>query len=905
VGWFAHRAIVLCLLTGMALVGAGVSSAALAQAAVTPGALSQLPSPANCVTEEEHAAPAPACGTLVAKEAMSFSYQAQVSPDGKNVYSVAVNGALIEYARNLADGALTVIGCVSGTNKVCAINSTLEAPAMTAPAAVAISPDGSSVYVVTQGTDNAVVELSRNSETGLLSEIGCISHEASSPCATKEAKGLNVPYGVTVSADGKNVYVTGYADEAVAEFARNTETGELTQLAAPNDCISSTASSGCGTTSAIGLESAVGVAVSTDGENVYVAAGAQSGGDVAVFEREAGTGALTQLSGEEACLGGTAHAVSGCAKDEDIDGAEDLAVSPDGKNVYMTSYSANAVIELQRGAHGAVTPLGSPSACVTTKPIEHPACTTATGIANPLGVAISPDGENVYVSGSGEESEAAFARNGETGALTQLASPYECVTSRLSGCGAGSTGVVGLEGGGYAARRVTVSPDGTNVYVAGQTAGTVVELARAMTPTVSEVSPSTGSEAGNTEVTIKGSGFATGATVSFGGRAALSVTVNSANSITATSPPGSLGSSVDVTVSNSTATSATSAADQYVYVPPGALGGLNVNAYCESLGHDGIGPHGEGPAILRKGSVAGPEYAYENWGCLESDQTVVAIADKGPPPSLNNACAVQHPGVEVYAYPSDPNNAFTWGCYEGSTGESGESGGNNGGGGGGNGNNPGNSSGNSSGQPTARIASTLTPVSPVVTRAVPAPQLARTGNVAPVSGQVLVQLPGTSTFVPLATLQQIPFGTVVNATNGTVSVTTALPSGKTQTGEFFDGEFILTQGRNGLVVAKLTGGNFAVCPTASERSHAARASAAHASGKHVVRKLWANAHGQFSTQGNYAAGAVQGTEWLTADLCEGTLIKVTRDKVAVTDLVNHRHVEVRTGHHFLAKAPRG
>jgi DNA-binding beta-propeller fold protein YncE len=901
----------------MALVGVGVTSATLAQAAVTPGALSQLPSPANCVTEEEHALPVPACGTLVAKEAMSFSYQAQVSPDGKNVYSVAVNGALIEYARNLASGALSVIGCVSGTNKVCAINSTLEAPAMTSPAALAISPDGKSVYVVTQGTNNAVVEFSRNGETGELQEIGCISHEASSPCATKEAKGLNVPYGVSVSADGKNVYVTGYSDEAVAEFERNTATGELTQLAAPNDCISSSALSGCGMTSAVGLASAVGVVVSADDENVYVAAGAQSEGDVAVFEREAGTGALKQLSGEEACLGGTAHPVSGCAKDEDINGAEDLVVSPDGKNVYMTSYSANAVVELQRGAHGALTPLASPNACVTTKLVEHPACTAAASMADPLGIAISPDaaGENVYVSGSGAEAEAAFARNGATGALTQLASPYECVTSGSSGCGAGSTGIVGLEGGIYAARRVTVSPDGTNVYVAGQTAGTVVELARAMTPTVSEVSPNTGSETGHTEVTIKGGGFAEGASVSFGGKAALSVKVQSAGEIVATSPPGSLGGAgVDVTVSNSTGTSATSGADHYVYVPPGALGGLNVNEYCESLGDDGHGPHGEGPATLRKGTVEGPEYAYENWGCLNNSLETVAITDKGPAPSLNNACAVQHAGIEVYAYPSDPNNAFTWGCYEGSADEPPAN--NGGGSGNGNpeGNNPGNgNAGNGGGQPTAKIASTVAPVSPVTgpsSQAVPAPLLARTGNVAPVSGQVLVELPGTSTFVPLATLQQIPFGTVVNATNGTVSVTTALPGGKTQTGQFFDGEFILTQGRNGLVVAKLTGGDFSICPTARERSHVARtgaahASAAHAAGKHVVRKLWANAHGQFSTQGNYAAGAVQGTEWLTEDLCEGTLIKVTRDKVAVTDLVNHRHVEVRTGHHFLAKAPRG
>ena len=91
------------------------------------------------------------------------------------------------------------------------------------------------------------------------------------------------------------------------------------------------------------------------------------------------------------------------------------------------------------------------------------------------------------------------------------------------------------------------------------------------------------------------------------------------------------------------------------------------------------------------------------------------------------------------------------------------------------------------------------------------------------------------------------------------------------------------------------GGDFSVCPTAPERSHVARASAKHASRKHVVRKLWSEGHGHYSTKGNYAAGAVLGTRWLTEDLCEGTLIRVVTDRVAVTNLVNHRHVTVRAG----------
>ncbi len=187
--------------------------------------------------------------------------------------------------------------------------------------------------------------------------------------------------------------------------------------------------------------------------------------------------------------------------------------------------------------------------------------------------------------------------------------------------------------------------------------------------------------------------------------------------------------------------------------------------------------------------------------------------------------------------------------------------------------------------------------------AVLAPQLAVSGDVALVSGQVSVRLPGTGAFVALSALRQIPFGTVIEATHGRVRVTTVGPHGGTQTGEFFEGEFVLRQGHNGMVVAELTGGDFSVCPTARERGHLARASSAHASGKYVARKLWADAHGSFGTKGNYASATVEGTEWLTEDLCVGTLVRVTRDKVAVTNLVNHRHVTVEAGHRYLAKAP--
>jgi hypothetical protein len=185
----------------------------------------------------------------------------------------------------------------------------------------------------------------------------------------------------------------------------------------------------------------------------------------------------------------------------------------------------------------------------------------------------------------------------------------------------------------------------------------------------------------------------------------------------------------------------------------------------------------------------------------------------------------------------------------------------------------------------------------------PPPILGVSGNLAPLSGHVFVKLPGLGPWVPLTTARQVPFGTIINATHGKVKLTTARRGGGTQSMTFYAGQFRVTQNRTGLVTSALAGGNFRVCPTARERRHLVHASATHASRKHVVRKLWAEGHGSYSTKGNYATGAVLGTRWLTEDLCEGTLIHVATDKVAVTNLVNHRHKTVKAGHSYLVKAP--
>src|SRR5262249_36935324 len=103
-------------------------------------------------------------------------------------------------------------------------------------------------------------------------------------------------------------------------------------------------------------------------------------------------------------------------------------------------------------------------------------------------------------------------------------------------------------------------------------------FATAAAAAVSGVSPTSGSTAGGTSVTISGSGFTGASAVSFGGVAAAGFTINSATQITATAPPQAAGT-VDVIVTTPSGTSVVSAADHFTYnaAPLPAVTGVSPN----------------------------------------------------------------------------------------------------------------------------------------------------------------------------------------------------------------------------------------------------------------------------------------------------------------------------------------
>jgi streptogramin lyase len=191
-----------------------------------------------------------------------------------------------------------------------------------------------------------------------------------------------------------------------------------------------------------------------------------------------------------------------------------------------------------------------------------------------------------------------------------------------------------------------------------------------------------------------------------------------------------------------------------------------------------------------------------------------------------------------------------------------------------------------------------TPSEPADSKLPPAtrPVFGRSATIAAVSGVVLVQLRGTTGFVPLSAASTVPVGTTIDASAGTVKLTSVRDrGGKLQTGKFWGGAFKVAQTRRKHSATVLTLTAPMTCPKArSLTSLGARAA--------PRRHLWGNDnHGRFVTRGRSAVATVRGTAWLMQDTCAGTLVKVSRGSVSVLDLVKHDTVLVTAGHSYLAR----
>jgi DNA-binding beta-propeller fold protein YncE len=222
--------------------------------------------------------------------------------------------------------------------------------------------------------------------------------------------------------------------------------------------------------------------VSPDNEDVYVAAST----GVAHLVRNTTTGALSQPAGTAGCISETGS--EPCADGHGLEYVTGVAVSPDGKSVYVASGYWQAVSRLTRNTTtGALSQPAGTAGCISDTGFGG--CADGHALWEPVSVAVSPDGKSVYAGVSNSEVSTSYGavvrlnRNTATGAISQPAGTAGCI----SDAGAGSCAV------GHALlwpHYLAVSPDNKSVYVGARASNAVARLNR--NPTTGAISQPAG-----------------------------------------------------------------------------------------------------------------------------------------------------------------------------------------------------------------------------------------------------------------------------------------------------------------------------------------------------------------------------------------------------------------------------
>ncbi len=370
--------------------GGGSDQGALAAFTRNPGTgtLTEL----NCVGETA------GNGCATAGDGLSQASGVSVSPDGQTIYVTSSDfggGAVAAFARNQTTGAIGAeLGCISenatgtcldghgltNTQDVAATNQAVYVAAadpttggLTSFArgaggalgaetacfnqlgmdgcttdsvvrnvnAVVIASDGHVAYATGEGgiTTTFIVSYRIDQNGALSARSGCVVDQpaASGGCRPGN-QGFSDATDLAVAPDHR-VYVAGI--DGGSDGAASPDPGGISALAVDANTLALTGAINCVEAGGAGcappfvpdLRDANGIELSPDGQFVYAASqrgGGNDDGAVLTFTRDAATGAIGALVN---CVGETGSAT--CAAGDGISTASFLAVSPDGRNVYL------------------------------------------------------------------------------------------------------------------------------------------------------------------------------------------------------------------------------------------------------------------------------------------------------------------------------------------------------------------------------------------------------------------------------------------------------------------------------------------------------------------------------------------------------------------------------------------
>jgi YVTN family beta-propeller protein len=303
----------------------------------------------------------------------------------------------------------------------------------TAPAAIAVSPDGRKIYVADRPGFAGAVHVLRGAGLTLMASTGALS-------------GVN-PRSVAASPDGRRLYVAAPGAGVLVMDAANLSTYATLALALDDQ----------------GRDNPQGLTISPDGDTLLVSSGSD-GGSVYIIRIADGALIASFTPGSGIAPLGLAFDPSGAfayAAVADTSGANGALVRFDAANGALLGSTPVGV----RPTGIAVTPDGrfvfvtnQGSDTVTRYDTLNGSISTITVGSAPTGIAISPDGSNAYVTN----------RNANSVSVVGVASAT--VTASASGIGT----PIGI----------AMHPQGTTAYVSSMGPGKIVPVGGVRTLTV-------------------------------------------------------------------------------------------------------------------------------------------------------------------------------------------------------------------------------------------------------------------------------------------------------------------------------------------------------------------------------------------------------------------------------------
>jgi hypothetical protein len=271
-----------------------------------------------------------------------------------------------------------------------------------------VALSGRNVYVAVG--DPGIVALDRPG-SGRLRQLpgpgGCAAR-VPGPAGCTRARGMPRATILKASSDGRNLYVVTLVDDEanIATLSRDPTTGTLNQPPGPAGCLSVNLTS-C--THPSDINAPQDLELDPRGEAAYLTTSSTfypfendtnpARGTVTVLARDRRTGTLTRRPNRDSCL--SAERRRTCRQDRRLGNPGPLAVSPDGRHLYLVSRGRD-------GAGPLVLAAGPRAHILGTRP-PWP------GREPPADIAVSTDG--AYVDAAGDGTVATYKRDFHTGAL--------------------------------------------------------------------------------------------------------------------------------------------------------------------------------------------------------------------------------------------------------------------------------------------------------------------------------------------------------------------------------------------------------------------------------------------------------------------------------------------------------